>query len=105
MTTETIARLARQLLELDEGDLKPREKAVIERAARRLAISRNVDVEYQRETTFGQRLADRVAEIGGSWNFLIGFAGVMFAWIVLNSVILASRAFDPYPFILLNLML
>ena len=105
MTTETIARLARQLLELDEGELKPREKAVIERAAKRLAISRNIDVDYERRATFGQRLADRVAEVGGSWSFLIGFATVMLVWVILNSVILASRAFDPYPFILLNLML
>src|SRR5262249_184840 len=105
MTTEAIARLARQLLELDEGDLRPREKAVIERAAKRLAISRNIDLEYQREAKFGERLADRVAEVGGSWGFLIGFAAVIFAWVALNSVVLARGAFDPYPYILLNLAL
>ena len=105
MSTDTIARLARQLLELDEGDLKPREKAVIERAAKRLAISRDVDVDYQRAATFGQRLADRVAEVGGSWSFLIGFGAVIVAWVVFNSVILAAGAFDPYPYILLNLFM
>ena len=105
MSTDTIARLARQLLELDDGDLKPREKAVIERAAKRLAISRDVDVDYQREATFGQRLADRVAEVGGSWSFLIGFGVAIFAWVVFNSVILAAHAFDPYPYILLNLFM
>ena len=105
MSTDTIARLARQLLELDDGDLKPREKAVIERAAKRLAISRDVDVDYQREATFGQRLADRVAEVGGSWSFLIGFGVMILAWVVFNSVILAAHAFDPYPYILLNLFM
>ncbi|GAB4495618.1 MAG: DUF1003 domain-containing protein [Saprospiraceae bacterium] len=61
--------------------------------------------EQQTATTFGERLADRVAEFGGSWKFIISFAVVMLAWIALNSVVLAQKAFDPYPYILLNLML
>jgi uncharacterized membrane protein len=105
VSKDTIARLAKQLLELDEGDLRPREKAVIERAVKRLAVSRDIDVDYQRAATFGQRLADHVAEVGGSWSFLIGFAAVILVWVVLNSVILATGAFDPYPYILLNLLL
>src|SRR2546421_666550 len=105
MSTDTIARLAQQLLELDEGELRPREKAVIERAAKRLAISRDDDLDYQREATFGHRLADRVAEVGGSWSFLIAFAGFIVTWVAFNSVILATGAFDPYPYILLNLIL
>jgi uncharacterized membrane protein len=103
--SETIAALALQLLDLDEGELRPREKAVIERAAKRLAVSRNVNVDYEGAATFGQRLADRVAAAGGSWSFLIGFGIVMAAWIALNSAILATEAFDPYPFVFLNLIL
>lgn len=61
--------------------------------------------EHQTATTFGERLADRVAEFGGSWKFILSFAAVMFVWIGLNSVVLAQSAFDPYPYILLNLML
>ena len=105
MKTDTIAALARQLLDLDEGELRPREKSVIERAVKRLAVSRNINLDYEGEATFGQRLADRVAAIGGSWGFLIGFGVLMAAWIALNTVILATEVFDPYPFVFLNLML
>ncbi len=55
--------------------------------------------------TYGERLADKVAEFGGSWTFIIAFAVVMTGWITLNSYFLAQRAFDPYPYILLNLIL
>jgi uncharacterized membrane protein len=105
MKPDTIAALARQLLDLDEGELRPREKAVIERAAKRLAVSRNINLDYESEATFGQRLADRVAAVGGSWGFLIGFGIAMAIWIALNTVILATEVFDPYPFVFLNLML
>ncbi|HEX6013829.1 MAG TPA: DUF1003 domain-containing protein [Geminicoccaceae bacterium] len=55
--------------------------------------------------TFGERLADRVAASGGSWRFILLFAVAMAAWMGLNSWLLASRAFDPFPYILLNLVL
>lgn len=55
--------------------------------------------------TFGERLADKVADFGGSWTFIIIFALIIFGWIVLNSFILYKQPFDPYPYILLNLML
>jgi uncharacterized membrane protein len=105
MKNETIAELARQLLDLEEGELRPREKAVIERAVRRLAVSRNVNVVVEGAATTGQRLADRVATIGGSWSFLIWFGVMIAVWIGLNTIILATRAFDPYPFVFLNLIL
>lgn len=104
-TTTTIADLARQLLDLDEGELRPGEKAVIERAVKRLAVSRNINIEIQKTKTLGQRLADQVAEIGGSWAFIIGFAVFIFVWMAVNSWLVFVRAFDPYPFIFLNLML
>ena len=55
--------------------------------------------------SFGDRLADKVAAWGGSWSFIIGFSIFLVAWALLNTVVLAHRAFDPYPFIFLNLML
>jgi uncharacterized membrane protein len=57
--------------------------------------------------TFGDRLSDRVAAVGGSWTFIIGFALVLLGWMLLNSDVLAhlGHAFDPYPYIFLNLML
>ena len=105
MNADRIAALARQLLDLDEGELNAREKSVIERAARRLAVSRDVDADYARQETFGQRLADRVAAVGGSWGFIISFGVIMASWGLLNTIILGTNAFDPYPFIFLNLML
>lgn len=56
-------------------------------------------------STFGERMADKVAEFGGSWRFILIFAGILITWIGVNSFILARNAFDPYPYILLNLLL
>ncbi len=52
-----------------------------------------------------QRLASAIASFGGSWTFISGFGIVIFLWILVNAVVLRTRPFDPYPFILLNLML
>lgn len=59
----------------------------------------------EKEISFGQRMADRVASFGGSWSFIITFCVIMFIWICLNTFALLTRPFDPYPFILLNLVL
>jgi uncharacterized membrane protein len=71
----------------------------------RTQVTRNVNEEAEERLTFGERIADRVAAFGGSWTFILLFAGVMTSWVVVNSVVLAKRAFDPYPYILLNLFL
>jgi uncharacterized membrane protein len=70
-------------------------------------ISRDVNRAFDEKQTLGDRLADRVARFGGSWTFIILFLATLVAWAVLNSVVLAwySTAFDPYPYIFLNLML
>ena len=70
-------------------------------------VSRNTNKEFDETLTFGQRLADRVASFGGSWTFIMIFASVLLAWIILNSLVLArmNASFDPYPYILLNLFL
>jgi len=102
---ETISALAQQLLALDEGELKPHERAVIEKCVRRLAVSRNINVDMETNSTVGQRLADKVASVGGSWGFIIAFGCVLFGWMIFNTAILMSGAFDPYPYILLNLCL
>src|SRR5438034_8456057 len=66
-------------------------------------VSRNVLEEEEEHLTFGQRVADRVAAFGGSWPFILMFAAIMLAWIGINIARMAN--FDPYPFILLNLVL
>ena len=60
---------------------------------------------FGRNQSFGDRLSDKVAAVGGSWGFIIGFSIILIAWAALNTIVLAQRAFDPYPFIFLNLML
>jgi uncharacterized membrane protein len=59
----------------------------------------------QKEMTFGERLSDKVASFGGSWKFIITFFAILIGWILLNAIVLTQKAFDPYPFILLNLVL
>ena len=102
-----VHKLAEQLLHEDFDLLSPREQIVINRIADGLHISRNVLEEHLEKLTPGQRLADRVASFGGSWPFIILFMAVMVAWIIMNAFILAewNQTFDPYPFILLNLVL
>jgi len=72
---------------------------------RRAPRVRDVNEVFEARLTFGDKLADRVAAIGGSWNFIIGFSLFMVVWAILNTVVLARHAFDPFPFIFLNLML
>ena len=68
-------------------------------------ISNRPDTEQEEKVTFGQRVADRVALFGGSWKFIIIFAAILLSWIIINSYLLIKKPFDPYPFILLNLVL
>ncbi|MGH9862491.1 MAG: DUF1003 domain-containing protein [Candidatus Acidiferrales bacterium] len=70
----------------------------------RTHVARNLNVEEEESLTFGQHIADRVATFGGSWTFILSFAAFLMVWMSFN-VYLALRAFDPYPFILLNLAL
>lgn len=88
-------------------DLPEREHRVVQHFDERLPVSHDTNLEFERKLTFGQRLADQVAAFGGSWTFIIIFAAVLLAWVLLNSFILARRgaAFDVYPYILLNLFL
>jgi uncharacterized membrane protein len=97
----------RRVLRRGVEALPASERAVVERFIEREHVSRDTSREFEDERTFGQRVADRVAAFGGSWTFILLFAGVIVAWVVLNSVVLVRRAdaFDPYPYILLNLFL
>ena len=103
----SVHKLAQQLLHENFDLLSPRDQVVINRIADGLHISRNVLEEHQEKLTLGQRLADRVASFGGSWPFIILFLVALVAWIVVNTLMLAewSHTFDPYPYILLNLVL
>lgn len=92
-------------LEEQRGELSSLENAVIESLKEQALLSRNMAAEFDTKLTFGDRLADRVAEFGGSWHFIITFGAIIAVWITVNSIMLLLRPFDPYPFILLNLVL
>ena len=85
-------------------DLAANEASVVRSAAERRPISEDINETFDGRQTFGERLADRVATFGGSWTFLIAFGLFLVVWTVLN-LVLRRDAFDPYPFIFLNLML
>lgn len=93
------------LLESERGELTSLEKEVVDSLRQHEILATNVDVESEKTWTFGERLADKMADFGGSWIFLICFALFLFAWVAMNSAVLYWRPVDPYPFIFLNLIL
>jgi len=104
---DEVTQLARQLLDSGLKGLSGREQRVIVHIAKRLHVARNVNCVVEERQTFGEHLADRVAQFGGSWTFITVFTGLLIAWVVVNTVVLArfGGAFDPYPYIFLNLIL
>ena len=98
-------RYVQNTLEQERGDLSSLEEDVVRSLHEQELLTRNVNTEFGRDLTFGERVADKVASFGGSWTFIILFAVVLLLWISANSFILVQRSFDPYPFILLNLVL
>ncbi|MDO9154433.1 MAG: DUF1003 domain-containing protein [Paludibacter sp.] len=86
------------------GELTTLEKTVLDSLKDQTTLTDKIDEDVQK-FTLGQRIADKVASFGGSWTFIISFAVFLFGWITLNALWLANKAYDPYPFILLNLIL
>lgn len=93
------------LLESEKGELSSLEKEVLESLRQHELLAMNVDVESEKMWTLGERLADRLADFAGSWTFLICFGVFMAAWIIMNSLVLYWHPVDPFPYILLNLLL
>ena len=107
MTDSSTTRLitaAERFLGKGEAALTSRERAVLEQAIGKKALSRDTSTVFDEKSTLGQRLADGVASFGGSWSFLILFGIVLAAWVIFN-LVLSRSAPDPYPFIFLNLVL
>lgn len=92
-------------LEAERGQLTAIEREVAQKAAEHETVARRIDEAFVRGATTGQRTADAVARVGGSWPFVIGFLVFLGIWMAVNAWLLVTRAFDPYPFILLNLVL
>ncbi|QIF04375.1 DUF1003 domain-containing protein [Roseimicrobium sp. ORNL1] len=95
----------RALLASQLGELTHLDESVLKSLHQHELLSqRPADVDAA-STTFGQRMADGIATFGGSWAFILTFGGFLLLWIAVNVLVLAARPFDPYPFILLNLIL
>jgi len=92
-------------LEEELGELSSLEKEVADSLRERELLSENINAEFAKQLTFGEELSDKIASFGGSWTFIIIFGAVLFGWLALNSLVLANKAFDPYPYILMNLIL
>jgi uncharacterized membrane protein len=103
--TEQRTRYVEQLLERERGEISELERQVVESLAREETVARDVEAAWAGKRTFGERLADFVADFGGSWNFIVSFFIVLLAWIAFNVWAATRSVFDPYPFILLNLVL
>lgn len=99
--------LAKALLGKPYGKLDESEQAVIVSIAEGETITENVNDTFHEQLSFGQRLADKISAFGGSWTFIIIFLSILFSWMAINTFYLVSprEPFDPYPYILLNLVL
>jgi uncharacterized membrane protein len=94
------------LLKADKGELSTLEEQVMRSLKEEELLSKNINVEFDDKLTLGQRFADKLADYAGSWRFIGLFMGILLLWIIINSIVIViSRPFDPYPFILLNLVL
>ena len=89
----------------EEGELTSLEKDVLKTIENEEILSANLETNTILKFTYGQRLADKIASFGGSWKFIIIFGLFILIWIFSNIVFLVNKGFDPYPFILLNLIL
>jgi uncharacterized membrane protein len=93
------------LVKEERGKIEKLEEEVINSIHESDLLSLNPNSEYQVKTSAGEKIADKVAKFGGSWNFIIIFFVILAVWFVINTYALIFRTFDPYPFILLNLIL
>lgn len=87
----------------DQLDETERDVLLHSREGRILSEDRNIA--YEAKQSVGERIADAIARIGGSWTFIIGFLAFLVVWTIANTLLLTKDAFDPYPFIFLNLVL
>lgn len=98
-------RYLEEVLLADRGELDALEAQVVASVNDQELLAENLNETFGEKLSTGQRVADMVASFGGSWRFIIGFGVFLVIWIIVNSLVLLLRPFDPYPFILLNLIL
>jgi uncharacterized membrane protein len=94
-----------QLLTRERGELTRLEHEVVKSLADHETLAENIEAEYVGQRTLGERMSDRLASFGGSWTFISLFGVVLLVWMGFNIAVAGRSQFDPYPFILLNLVL
>lgn len=94
-----------KLVEQEKGELAKIDMDVIKAIRENSILSENIQDEIEAKLTVGQKLADKIASFGGSWVFIVAFFTFLLLWMFTNVWILTSKPFDPFPFILLNLIL
>jgi uncharacterized membrane protein len=94
-----------ELLTRERGELTQLEQDVVQSLADHETLAENTEAEFAGQRTFGERMSDHLASFGGSWTFITLFGVVLVVWMAFNVVVMAQAQFDPYPFILLNLVL
>lgn len=102
---KTPAESIQKLLQTEDLQLKELHQIVVDTLREEKLISRRLRREFDKKPNFAELIADKVATFGGSWKFIIAFALIVTLWIFINSYYVTTHAFDPYPFILLNLIL
>ena len=95
----------RSLVEKEKGELSDLDNEVLTSISQHELLSTHIDEKFESQLTIGQRLSDQIARFGGSWVFITLFGCTLAVWIAVNSLALLSKPFDPFPFILLNLIL
>jgi uncharacterized membrane protein len=93
------------LITEERGKIEKLEEEVVNSIHESDLLSKNINTSYSAETSVGAKISDKVAKFGGSWKFIITFFLILILWIIINSIVLLTKIFDPYPFILLNLIL
>lgn len=98
-------RYVEEILREEHGEYSDLDREVAESIARQETIAENTEDDFEEHRTLGERFSDNLASFGGSWAFLISFGFVLVVWMGINGLMGEAKAFDPYPFILLNLVL
>ncbi len=95
----------KSVLESQKGDFSALEDDVLKSMKKHELLTKNINAEFERKLSMGERLADKIASFGGSWVFIVIFGVIIFAWVSINIIGILNKPFDPFPFILLNLVL
>ncbi|MBI5354948.1 MAG: DUF1003 domain-containing protein [Candidatus Aenigmarchaeota archaeon] len=99
------AEYVEHILEKEKGEISSLESEVLDSFKEQDLLAKNINLEFQQRLTLGDRLADKITEFAGSWKFIILFFLSLLVWVITNTVLLVQKPLDPYPFLLLNIVL